>query len=191
MQNNSTMDVATRLVEEYFRNPASGPLELEVMAHYVIEHINNQPPGYFESEAKQRNDPVYRLQRVEKLRETIRIARTTNQTATILVARFDIDIRNLVQESNVPAVVSLNLDDVRHHPGPIVIGVLMESIDPNIPPCCCNPVCVIPATALLFDGALKMCDRCKSANYCSIYCQRVHYPTHKPRCLEIAMADGC
>ena len=39
---------------------------------------------------------------------------------------------------------------------------------------CANPDC---------EGqGLKTCNRCKRLRYCSVACQRAHWPAHKPEC---------
>ncbi|KAI5208770.1 hypothetical protein AUEXF2481DRAFT_6343 [Aureobasidium subglaciale EXF-2481] len=42
------------------------------------------------------------------------------------------------------------------------------------------------------DGtALKRCGRCKGRNYCSVECQKEHYPMHTPKCkATVAEAKG-
>ena len=34
------------------------------------------------------------------------------------------------------------------------------------------------------SAPLKKCSRCKSTSYCSVECQRVHWPYHKPFCVQ-------
>ena len=54
---------------------------------------------------------------------------------------------------------------------------------------CMNPDCPLPNMKAECSKLMK-CEQCRLMQYCSIACQRAHWPTHKEDCVKISRKTG-